>query len=98
METKKKKLRFSKYLKISNERLIEAIEYYQLRMGYDDKTMAKYLLEDLRFFKMWKQGEGQLLDKCRYQAYQIVVRLVNRGLFDLEKGVLVPLKTKEEDK
>ena len=96
METKKK-LRFSKYLKISNERLIEAIEYYQLRMGYDDKTMAKYLCEDLRFFKMWKQGEGQLLDKCRYQAYQIVVRLVNRGLFDLKDGVLVPLET-EEDK
>ena len=96
METKKK-LRFSKYLKISNERLIEAIEYYQLRMGYDDKTMAKYLCEDLRFFKMWKQGEGQLLDKCKYQAYQIVVRLVNRGLFDLKDGVLVPLET-EEDK
>lgn len=96
METKKK-LRFSKYLKISNERLIEAIEYYQLRMGYDDKTMAKYLCEDLRFFKMWKQGEGQLLDKCRYQAYQIVIRLANRGLFDLEEGILVPLET-EEDK
>ena len=96
METKKK-LRFSKYLKISNERLIEAIEYYQARMGYDDKTMAKYLCEDLRFFKMWKQGEGQLLDKCKYQAYQIVVRLVNRGLFDLEEGILVPLET-EEDK
>ena len=97
METNKKKLRFSKYLKISNERLIEAIEYYQLRMGYDDKTMAKYLCEDLRFFKMWKQGEGQLLDKCRYQAYQIVIRLANRGLFDLEEGILVPLET-EEDK
>ena len=93
----KKKLRFSKYLKITNERLIEGITYYQERMGYDDRTMAKYLLEDLRFFKLWKQGEGQLLDKCRYQAYQIVVRLVNRGLFDLEQGVLVPLKT-EEDK
>ena len=93
----KKKLRFSKYLKITNERLIEGRTYYQERMGYDDRTMAKYLLEDLRFFKLWKQGEGQLLDKCRYQAYQIVVRLVNRGLFDLEQGVLVPLKT-EEDK
>ena len=93
----KKKLRFSKYLKITNERWIEGITYYQERMGYDDRTMAKYLLEDLRFFKLWKQGEGQLLDKCRYQAYQIVVRLVNRGLFDLEQGVLVPLKT-EEDK
>ena len=97
METKKKKLKFSKYLKVSDKRLREAIEYYQKRMGYDDKTMAKYLLEDLRFFKLWKQGEGQLLDKCRYQAYQIVVRLVNRGLFDLEEGVLVPLET-EEDK
>ena len=96
METKKK-LRFSKHLKISNERLIEAIEYYQLMMGYDDKTMAKYLLEDLRFFKMWKQGEGQLLDKCRYKAYEFVIIMVNRGLFDLENGILVPLET-EEDK
>ena len=96
METKKKKLRFSKYLKISNERLIEGISYYQQRMGYDDKTMAKYLCEDLRFFKMWKQGEGELLDKCRYKAYEFVVRMVNRGLFDLEKGVLVPLETEDK--
>ena len=94
----KKKLRFSKYLKISDKLLIQAICYYQERMGYDDKTMSKLLLEDLRFFKRWKQGEGQLLDKCRYEAYKIVVRLVNRGLFDLEEGVLVPLKTEEEDK
>ena len=87
METKKKKLRFSKYLKISDERLIEGIEYYQTIMNYDDRTMARYLGEDLRFFKLWKQEEGQLLDKCRYKAYEFVVNLVNKGLFDLEDGV-----------
>ena len=87
METKKKKLRFSKHLKISNQKLIEGIEYYQQIMNYDDKTMAKYLLEDLRFFKLWKQGEGQLLDKCRYKAYGFVIDLVNSGLFDLKDGV-----------
>ena len=84
---KKKTLRFSKYLKITNERLIEGIEYYQAIMKYDNKEMAKILTEDLRFFEIWKQGGCKLQEKCRHKAYEIIVRLVNRGLFDLEEGI-----------
>ena len=90
---KKKTLRFSKYLKITNERLIEGIEYYQIIMEYDDKTMAKYLGEDLKFFKIWKQGGCKLQEKCKHKAYEIIVRLVNKGLFDLEDGVTLEGKS-----
>ena len=92
METKKK-LRVSKHLKISNERLIEGIIYYQTIMGYDNREMAKILTEDLRFFEIWKQGGCKLQEKCKHKAYEIIVRLANRGLFDLSEGVTLEGKS-----
>ena len=96
METKKKKLRFSKYLKISNERLIEGISYYQQLVGYTDREMCKVLGEDFHFFCCWREGKCKLKDKCKYKAYEIIVRLVNLGHFDLELGILPPKKEMQE--
>ena len=89
----KKRLRYSKYLKISNELLIEGIEFYQTLMGYDDRTMARYLGEDLKFFKIWKQNGCKLQDKCRHKAYEFIVVMVNKDLFDLEEGVTLEGKS-----
>ena len=83
----KKKLRFSKYLDISNEKLIEGITYYQLIMGYTDVEMAGYISEETKFFKLWKEGKCKLQEKSKLNAYKIIIRLVNRGLFDLKDGI-----------
>ena len=82
-----KRLRFSKYLDITNERLIEGIIYYQTLMNYTDVQMAGYISEETKWFKLWKEGTCKLKEKSKLSAYKIIVRLVNQGLFDLKDGV-----------
>ena len=87
METKKKKLRFSKYLDITAEKLIEGIVYYEKLMGYTDAEMAGFINEETKWFKLWKEGKCNLKEKSKISAYKIIIRLVNRGLFDLKTGI-----------
>ena len=87
METKKKKLRFTKYLDITPERLIEGITYYQTLMGYTDVEIAGVISEETKWFKLWKEGTCKLKEKSKISAYKIIIRLVNQGLFDLKDGV-----------
>ena len=86
METKKR-LRFSKYLDITAEKLIEGITYYQNLMGYTDVQMAGYISEETKWFKLWKEGKCNLKEKSKLSAYKIIVRLVNQGLFSLKDGI-----------
>ena len=85
METKK--LRVSKYLDISAEKLIEGITYYQELMGYTDVQMAGYIGEETKWFKKWKEGKCNLKDRSKLSAYKIIVRLVNQELFSLQDGI-----------